>query len=100
MTAGILALLVAFVAVPLNWYVAAKLLRLSRARPDLRVLRERAIVALALALALTVFALIFLNNDALPPPLSFDDTKLLTRTTLLVAGVVPAAYWLWIYRDR
>lgn len=99
MTPALLALLVAFVAVPLNWFVTFRLWRLSRAEPGLRVLRERAIVALALAIVMTVFGLIFLNNDVVPPPLSFDDSKWLTRGTLFLAGVLPALYWLWIYRD-
>lgn len=100
MTPTLIALLVAAVGVPLNWYVTWRLWRLSRANPGLKVLRERAIVALALALVVTVFALIFLNNDAEHPPLSFDDTKWLTRTAMLLAAVAPPCYWLWLYRGR
>ena len=44
-----------------------------------------------------VFGLIFLNNDFVPPPISFVDTKLLTRGVMLFVAVVPASYWLLIY---
>lgn len=94
----LLAVLTLIIAVPLNWYVTFKLWRLSRAAPRLRVLRERAIVALAVAIVVTVFALIFINNDLTPPIVSFDETKFLTRGAMLAVGIIPAGYWLWLYR--
>lgn len=96
----VLALLVLGIGVPLNLYVTLKLLRLSRASPELKVLRERAVVAVAVLLLIVVFGLIFLNNDLVPPPLSFGDTKLLTRMAMLIVAVGPASYWLWLYRGR
>lgn len=94
----LLAVLVVVVAVPLNWYVTFRLWRLSRSAPRVRVLRERAIVALALAVIVTVFAAIFMNNELTPPPLGPDATRILTRCVLLVMSVAPPVYWLWLYR--
>lgn len=94
----VLALLVVVLATPLNWYVTAKLWRLSLASPDLRALRERAVAALALALIVTVFAVVFVNNEMKPPPLDNDATKLLTRGALLALAVIPDLYWLRLYR--
>lgn len=96
--ANILAVLVVAVAMPLNWYVTFKLWRLSRRNPTYKVLRERAIVALAVAIIVTVFALIFVNNDLTPPPVPGDITKLVTRSTVLAFSVLPALYWLRLYR--
>jgi hypothetical protein len=93
----VLAMLVVVVAVPLNWTVVALLWRLHRQAPEVRVLRERGIVATALAIIVTIFALVFLNNDLDVPLLDFESTKLVTRTAILAASVIPALYWLSIY---
>lgn len=93
----ILAILTLVVGVPLNAYVTRRLWMLSRARPDILVLRERAIAATAVLILVLVFGLIFLNNDLIPPIVSFVDTKLLTRGVMLFVAVVPASYWLLIY---
>ncbi len=98
MTPAVLAVLVAVIGVPLNWYVVWRLWRLRQAKPNLRVVRERAVVALALAIVVTVFAAIFLNNDVPEPFLTGEMTKWLTRAVLLVASIVPPLYWLSIYR--
>ena len=94
----VMAGVVLFVALPLNWYVTYVLWRLHQAQPGLRVLRERGIVSTCLSLLITVFALIFLNNDLVPPPIEFEATKLITRGALIVGGMVPPLYWLWLYR--
>lgn len=95
----LLAVLVAVFAGPLNWYVAGHLILLSRREPDLRVLRERAIIAVALAIITTVFAVVFLNNELTVRFLDADTTKVVTRTAVLVGSSIPALYWLWIYRN-
>lgn len=82
---------------PLNWIVVVKLWRLYQAEP-VPILRERVIVAVAVALIVTVFALIFVNNDLTPPIVGFDDTKIVTRSVMFVAAVVPPLYWLRLYR--
>lgn len=94
----LLAILVVVVAMPLNWYVTLRLWWLSRQSPGVRVLRERAIVALMLSLIVTVFAVVFVNNELPMPPLDAEATKLLTRSALLVWSVVPPVYWLYLYR--
>jgi uncharacterized membrane protein len=97
---GIIALLVVFVGIPLNVYIFNRLLGLSHARPDLRVLRERTIVAFFVLLFVVVFGLVFLNNDATIPPLSTEWTKIITRTVTLLAATVPALYWIRLYRSK
>lgn len=95
----ILAVLVIGVALPVNWYVAYKLWRKSRGAPQLRVLRERMWASLALALVVTVFAFVFVNNSVLdPPPLDPLATQIVTRLAILSLSI-PALYWLWLYRN-
>lgn len=94
---NLLAFLVIFVALPLNWLVTILLWRLSLAAPDTRVLRERAIAALAVSIIVTAFSIVFLNNDLVPPPLDFESTKLLTRGAMFALSIVPASYWLYLY---
>lgn len=96
--ASVLAVLVLVIGVPLNLYVTVKLLRLSRVSPQLRVLRERAIVAVCVLLVVVVFSLVFWSNDSTPPVLPLDVTKIITRGAVLVVSTVPAVYWLRIYR--
>jgi hypothetical protein len=98
MTPHVLAILISVIGVPLNWYVVWRLWRLPSRKTN-RVIRERAIAALALAIVVTVFAAIFLNNDMLPPLLGLDVTKWVTRCVLLVASFVPPLYWLSLYRS-
>jgi hypothetical protein len=94
----ILGILTLLIGVPLNLYVAARLWRLSRKTPGVSVLRERAIVAAGVLLVVVVYGLIFANNDLVPPIVAFDTTKFLTRGAMLLLAVVPASYWLWLYR--
>jgi small neutral amino acid transporter SnatA (MarC family) len=96
----ILGALVLVIGAPLNLYVTFKLWRLSRERPQLRVLRERALVAFAVLVVVVVFGLIFLNNDLDAPILTFDQTKLYTRAVMLFVAVGPASYWLYLYRVK
>ena len=98
--ANILAVAVLVIGVPLNLTVAVMLWRRYRAAPHIRVLRERLIAELAVLLVVVVFSFVFLNNDTFPPPFDTDFTKLVTRLTVLVMAVVPAVYWLTIYRIR
>ena len=97
---NILAVLVLVVGVPLNVLVTVMLWRRSHAYPRIRVLRERLITEEAILVLIIVFGLIFLNNDTLPPPLDTDVTKIVTRLVLLGVAVIPALYWLWLYRRR
>lgn len=98
--ASVLAVLVLVVGVPLNVYVTAKLWGLLRSSPGLRLLRERALVAAVVLLIVAVFGLIFLNNDLPESVLSGEVTKVITRAAILLLAIVPAAYWLFLYRGR
>lgn len=95
--ATVLAYLVILVAVPINWYAVWKIARLYRKAPHLGVLRDRLIVAVALAIIVTVFGIVFLNNELTNPVLSTNQTRLLTRTAVL-GLTLPPLYWLWKYR--
>jgi hypothetical protein len=95
---NVLAFLTLVIALPINLYVALKLWRLVRLSPTILVLRERALVATALTVIVAVFTAIFLNNDVVPPPLGTVETKWITRLAVLVMSVLPAVYWLRLYR--
>ena len=98
--ATLLTVVVLVFALPLNWLVTVRLWWRSRSLVlDPGAVRERAIVALALTLIVTVFALIFANNDLPVPILNGDATKLITRGAVLALSVIPALYWLWLDRD-
>ena len=97
---AILAGLTVFVAMPLSWYVAWRLWRLSRGYRANRVIRQQAIAAVALALIVTLFAIVFINNDQQVPPLTPAQTRVMTRGALLLLSVIPALYWLYLYRGR
>lgn len=97
MTPNVIALLVLLIGVPLNVAVTWILWRTYRANPNIRVLRERLVVEIAVLILVVVFGFIFLNNDALPPPLDTDATRIITRLTVLGLAVVPALYWLWLW---
>jgi uncharacterized membrane protein len=94
-----LALATLLIGVPLNLYVTLRLWRLSREQPHIKVLRERAIVAALVLLLVIVFGLVFVNNDLSIPFLQSAVTKYVTRIAMLVVAIVPAAYWLILYRD-
>ena len=95
----VLATLVLVLGVPLNLYVSVRLWRLSRMAPDVPLLRERAIVSVAVFLLVLVFGIVFLNNDVAVPFLRFEDTKLYTRLAMLAVAIIPATYWLILTRD-
>ena len=99
MTTNLLGLVVLLVGTPLNVIVTVMLWRRSMAHPQLRVLRERAVTASLVLLAVIVFGLIFVNNDTVPPPLPAEVTKWVTRSVLLALAIVPALYWLLLYRS-
>jgi hypothetical protein len=97
----LLTIAVIFVALPLSWLVAALLWNLSRGAPRLHVLRAHAVAALALAIIVTVFAGVFVNNSLIPPPLNGEATKIITRGAILVVSTAAALYWLWfVWRTK
>jgi hypothetical protein len=94
---SVLAVLTLALGVPLNLYVTAKLWRLSSASGN-AVLRERTLNAVFVLVLVAVFGVIFVNNDLVPPPLAFETTKYLTRAVMLLVALIPALYWLRLYR--
>ena len=58
------------------------------------MLRAHAIAAVVWALIVTIFAAIFSNNSLVPPPLTFEQTQIATRGSLLVLSTTAALYWL------
>lgn len=95
-----LAVMVVVFALPLNWYVTARLWWLARQASGAWMLRERAIQATATAIIVTVFALVFANNEQAVPWLDNEATKLITRGAILAVSVIPALYWLYQVRSR
>lgn len=85
------------VAVPVHWIVFGALWRLVRKQPHNLVLRDRFLVAGFLAIVVTLFGLVFINNDIIPPPFTPPQTMVVTRTAILLL-IVPSLYWLWLYR--
>jgi hypothetical protein len=90
----ILSMLVVVIAAPLTWLVALLLWRLSNRDSSIRLLRAHAVAALALAIIVSVFAAIFVNNGLVPPPLDTPTTQIVTRGTLLIVSTISALYWL------
>lgn len=87
-------------AVPLNWLVTILLWRLAKKSPELKVLRDRAIAATCISLAVTVFALIFINNDLALGLVDNPTSKVVGRLSVLVLSLAPALWWLRIYRSN
>jgi hypothetical protein len=95
---GIFTILIVLVAMPLNWYVTFILWRASRADPKGEALRVTAVLALCVAIIVTIFAIIFVNNSLGAPFLITYETQIVTRGSLLLLSTVPALYWLRWYR--
>jgi hypothetical protein len=92
------ALLIAvlFVAPFVDWTVALLLVRASRNYPKGHALRERAILAVVIAIAVTVYFLAALNAFAKYPAFDLETGQLIARLAVASIGLLPA-YWLWIY---
>lgn len=90
----ILSLLNLFVAVPLTWIVAVTLWFLVRKAPRVRIMRAHAVAATMLALIVTIFAAIFVNNSMAVPLLNLPMTQIVTRGSLFLLSTLSAVYWL------
>jgi hypothetical protein len=98
-TLPILLTILTFATLPVHWLVAFRQWRMSAARPGSDTLRERALVPLAPLV--TLFAVVFLNNDQ-PLDLRFLDgftTQWSTRAAV-VALVIPCVLWLRLGRKK
>ena len=92
------ALLVVLIAAPMCWYVTVILWRLSRIDPTGVTLRVVAVFSTSIALVVTIFGLVFINNGMDSPVLNPPETMVVTRSTLLVLSLVPTVYFLRWYR--
>jgi hypothetical protein len=92
-----LALATLLIGVPLNVYVTWSLWQLSRKSWNV-VLRERAVAASFVLIVVALYGFVFVNNDITPPPIDFEATKYLTRFGMLAVALVPALYWLRLFR--
>lgn len=92
------------IAVPLVWTVwwlvrsLAKRRRSRTGNGGNEVLKWQVRVVRGLALIVTVFGVVFINNDLAIPLLNLDQTRVLTRSTVFVVAVDVAVAWLRLYR--
>lgn len=97
-----LAGVVIFAGLPINWFVVYRLVRLYRNKNGSlgwnRVLRERALVALVVALVVTLFAAVFVNNSFFDPRGHFAFASMVITRIAILMLAVPALYWLFLYR--
>lgn len=96
----VLAFAVVLVAAPLSWIVFLMLRRQTRHLPGNKVLRAQAWASFSLAVIVTVFAIVFVNNEQAVPPLDLEATRILTRGALLLVSVASSLYWIRLYRNR
>jgi hypothetical protein len=85
-----------FLAPFLDWIVAFLLLRAAFRFPEVRALRERALLAVAIATGVTVYFFAALNAAWDFPVLGLEDGQVLARISVMTIGLMPL-YWLWLY---
>lgn len=97
--------LAALVALPfINWPLAITLLRLSRQRPYIRALSERAGLATIIAIVTTVYVAVAINSHLDFALFDAEAARVVVRSAIFVIGLYPL-YWVWAYytgrfRDR
>ena len=84
----------------LSWVVALILIRASRRAPAIHALKERAILALILALVGTAFVAVVFNVEAGWPLWSDNTGRVLVRIGFAILLVIPNVYWLWLYLTK
>lgn len=95
---AILAWLNVFIAIPIAWIVAVMLGRLLQKQPDNGVLRERFLLQGMLAIVVSLFAIVFINNGMEEPrPMGVPQTQVITRLAIL-SLTIPAIYWMVLYQ--
>lgn len=93
----VLAWLVIF-SVPIHLYASWKMWGLLRTtRMSGLVLQERLIMGIWAAAIVTIFGVVFLNNELDTPLLKVPQTQVITRLPIL-SLIIPPLYWLWLYR--
>jgi hypothetical protein len=89
-------IVVLFLAPIIDWAVAFALVRAWHLFPGIRSLKERAILAVAIAVATTVYFLAALNALNNFPAFDLGTGQMIARFAVASVGIVPA-YWLWMY---
>jgi hypothetical protein len=79
-----------------DWPAASLLLRAARRNPDIKALRERAALAVVIAVALTVYAFAAFNAMFGYPAWGLAEGQLIARACFAAIGLFPL-YWLWLY---
>jgi hypothetical protein len=81
----------------LDWPVAIILVRTSLRAPSVRALRERALLAVVIAVVTNVFLLTVFNTEAGRILWSNDTGREIVRLLIVGLGLVPQAYWLLLF---
>jgi len=83
----------------IDWIVAIILVQAARRSPSVRALRERALLAVGLAVTTSLF-LVTVFNAELGRPLWSDETgRVLVRLLVAAIGLLPL-YWLWLFVSK
>ena len=91
----IVALLV--VAPAADWIVTLLLLRAWRRFPDVKALRERALMSVGVAVFLTCYVLAAFNAMNGYSALTLEQGQLVARLSVSAIGLAASVYWLWLY---
>lgn len=80
----------------ISWVSAFVLVRAALPRPRIGALTERAIIAVVIALFVTVYALAALNTDAHFPFFDTDTVRFIVRIFVVILGLLPA-WWTFLW---
>lgn len=90
-------ILLLILAAVLDWPVAVILVRASRHAPEVRALRERALVAVGITILTNVFLLTVLNTEVGNIFWSQDTGRIVVRFLIGGIGLIPQLYWLVLF---
>jgi hypothetical protein len=79
-----------------DWAVALLLIRATIRYPHVKALRERALIAVAIAVGVTTYFLAAFNAAWGYPVVDLGGTQLIARLSVMAIGMMPL-YWLWLY---
>ena len=83
------------ILLPVNWWATWQLWNLSHENKGLQTLRERAVSAVTLTIAITIFAsmVVLVSTGSIE-----GETATLIRRASVILLTLPAVYWLWLAR--
>jgi hypothetical protein len=85
-----------FLAPFIDWIVAVLLLQAAFRYPSGRALRERALIAVAIAGGVTAYFVAALNVAWDLPAFDLGTSQAIARISVAAIGLMPV-YWLWLY---